>query len=410
MGGAGLSAGEARRIALAAQGFAERRPAGRIDARHLRRVLDRVGLIQIDSVNVLARSHYLPFFSRLGPYRSQLLDDLAYRRRELFEYWGHAASFIPTRHHSLFRHRMEGWMEGQRWRWEFEEQFPRYLEGVLEEVAARGPLTPEALDDPGERRGPWWGWGRGKLALELLFGRGEVSVAERRNFERYYDLTERVLPPETVNGATPTVEEARRELLLLSARSLGVGTAKDLADYYRLPLTASKPLLRELVAEGALQQVGVEGWREPAYLDPAARLPRRVEARALLSPFDSLVWFRDRDERLFDFHYRIEIYTPEPKRQFGYYVLPFLLGERLVGRVDLKADRAASALLARAAHLEPGAHPGETAEALAAELRSMADWLGLERVVVEPRGDLAPALRDVVGVGPHATWPGTAVE
>ena len=389
---ADFSSSEARRIALAAQGFTEPRPRGRIDIRHLRRVVDRIGLIQIDSVNVAVRSHYMPLFSRLGPYPMSLLDDAVYERRELFETWAHEASFVPVKHYPLFRQRMQ---HAEPWRRiaRFAKKYPGYLDAVLEEVRSRGALAASELEDPGSRTGPWWGQGKGKVALEWHFFRGAVCVCERRNFARVYDLTERVLPSEALNGRAPDVDASQRELLLLSARSHGVGTARDLADYYRLSIPRSRELLRELASEGALREVDVEGWREPAYLHPEARVPRGVQARALLTPFDSLIWERDRTERVFDFHYRIEIYVPQKKRRYGYYVMPFLLDEALAARVDLKSDRAKSRLLVKAAYLEEGQDAGRVSEALAGELRLMAEWLGLGEVRVGRKGDLASELR-----------------
>jgi len=398
---ADLSQLEARRIALAAQGFAEPRPSGRVDIRHLRRVLDRVGLLQIDSVNVLVRSHYLPLFSRLGPYRMGLLDDATYGRRELFEAWAHEASLVPVGHYPLLQHRREAERPWERFD-QIAREHPGYVAAVLAQVRDRGPLTTSELDDPGDRTGPWWGYGRGKVALEYHFFRGDVAVHSRKNFTRYYDLPERVFPPEVLAaagpGQAPDAEEAQRSLLVMAARSHGVGTAKDLADYYRLRVPECRRRLGELVVEGLLREVRVEGWKQPAYLHPEARLPKstahRLEgARALLSPFDSLIWERDRTERLFDFRYRLEIYVPQPKRVFGYYVLPFLLGDALVGRVDLKADRAKGRLLVRGAFVEEGHDAGEVAESLAGELRLMAGWLGLERVVVGRRGGLSGRLR-----------------
>ncbi|MDA1002387.1 MAG: winged helix DNA-binding domain-containing protein [Chloroflexi bacterium] len=394
-----LSIAEARRVVLGAQGFTDPRPAGRVDARHVRRVLDRIGLLQIDSVNVLARAHYLPLFSRLGPYPMSLLDDLAYRRRELFEYWGHAASLIPTAHYPLFRHRMEERRDRIRNRASESFGHDGYVDSVLAEVRDHGPLIASGLSDGGESRGPWWGWGKGKLALEALFEGGDIAVGARPNFARAYDLAERVIPADALAAEPHTTEDAHRELLVLAARASGVGTSRDLADYYRVPLTVARARLGELVDAGRLEIVRVEGWREPAYATPDTRLPRAVTTRALLAPFDSLVWNRDRVERLFDFHYRIEIYVPEPQRRFGYYVLPFLLDERLVGRVDLKADRAAATLIVRAAHAEPGERPAEIAAALTTPLAEMAQWLELDRIAVEPRGDVAADLAAALSNG-----------
>ena len=380
----------ARKIALAAQGFADPRPSGPVTTAHLRRVLRRIGMLQLDSVNVLVRSHYLPVFSRLGPYSTALLDDYAFRRRKLFEYWGHAASLIPVEHFPLFRHRMD---KATHWGIQrFADERPDYVDTVLDEVRANGPIPVGELAEPGERAGNWWGWGDGKLALEHLFHRGLVTTANRQAFTRYYDVTERVIPAAHYNAPPAGEDDARRELLLLAARSLGIGTARDLADYYRLPILPSRQTLRELVSTGALDQIEVKGWKDEAFLHPEARIPRRITANALLSPFDSLVWERDRTERLFNFRYRIEIYTPAPKRIYGYYVLPFLLNDAIVARVDLKSDRQAKRLLVRAAHAEPGTDKAAVAAALSEELRSMAGWLGLSDIAVSPAGDLAPYL------------------
>lgn len=380
----------ARKIALAAQGFADRKPSGPVTAAHLNRVLRRIGLLQLDSVNVLVRSHYLPVFSRLGPYPFALLDDYAYRRRRLFEYWGHAASLIPVEHFPLFRPRMT-----QNTHWgiqEFADARPDYVDAVLEEVRRHGPLAVGELSEPGERAGQWWGWGDGKLALEHLFHRGLIASANRSAFTRMYDLTERVIPEQHYNAPPASEEDARRRLLLLAAAHLGIGTASDIADYYRLPVLTSRKTVEDLASAGAVEAVEVHGWRDKAFLHPRARVPRRIDAAALLSPFDSLVWNRDRTERLFNFRYRIEVYTPRPKRVYGYYVLPFLLGDTLVARVDLKADRAASRLLVQAAHAEPGCDKDAIAAALLPELRSMARWLSLKDINISATGDLTPAL------------------
>jgi uncharacterized protein YcaQ len=347
-------------------------------------------MLQLDSVNVLIRSHYLPLFSRLGPYPTSLLDEYAYKRRRLFEYWGHAACLIPVERFPLLRFRMA---KDTHWGIQhFANKRTDYVERVLEEVRQNGPIPVGDLSEGTERSGTWWGWAEGKLALEHLFHQGRITASGRTAFTRYYDLTERVIPPEHYNAPAATEVEARRELLLLAAQHLGVGTAGDLADYYRLPILPSRATLRDLVAEGTLEQVEVKGWKEPAYLQPAARVPRRITANALLSPFDSLVWERDRTERLFSFRYRIEIYTPAPKRIYGYYVLPFLMGDSLVARVDLKADRKSSALLVRAAHAEPGQDKDAVAAALIPELRSIACWLGLVNINISATGDLAPFL------------------
>jgi uncharacterized protein len=393
-----LSAARARRIALAAQGFADPRPTGRVDRRHLRRVLDRVCVLQLDSVNVLVRSHELPLFARLGPYPRPLLTTMVERDRELFEYWAHMASFVPVDLHPLLRWRMARAREAA-WSWvaQLEREHPGFVEDVFSEVAERGPITAAQLIDGGARGGKWWGWAPGKTALEFLFFAGRITSAGRSSsFERRYDLPERVLPAPVLAAPTPTPEDAHRALLLRAARSMGVGTARSLADYFRLSVPKSRPRLAELVDDGALLVAEVEGWSGPAYLHPEAKIPRRVDASALLSPFDSLVWERKRTERVFGMRYRIELYTPPPKRVHGYYVLPFLLGDRLVARVDLKADRKRGTLVVAAAHAEPDRAPAAVAGPLAEELRAMADWLEFDEVDVADNGDLARSLQRAV--------------
>ena len=394
-----LSADQARRIALAAQGFAEPRPTGKIDARHLRRVIDRMGLLQIDSVNVLVRSHYLPVFSRLGPYPRPALDRLSWGpKAELFEYWAHAASLVPLRLQPHLRWRMEAnRVADSGWTARLARERPGFVDQVRRLVAAQGPVGAGAT---GEARpdipGSMWNWHDGKIALEYLFGVGEVMTAARPHFERLYDLTERVLPPEILAAPTPTVADAKRELVRVSARALGVGTIADLRDYFRLSIAATKVAVAELEESGELVPVRVQGWKDPAWLWAQARLPRRVTARALLTPFDPVVWERARTERIFGFRYRIEIYTPAPRRVYGYYVLPFLLGDRLVGRVDVKAERATGVLQVRAAWSEDPAPAPEVAEELARELAELARWLELGSIAVFPKGDLAPALAAAV--------------
>ena len=393
-----VSANRARRLALGAQGFGVPRPSGRIDRRHVRRMLARVGLIQIDSVNVIVRSQELPLFSRLGPHRRDLLMGMV-ADGELFEYWGHEASLLPIELFPLMRWRMDA-AGAKAAGWTgliiLAKERPDYVEAVYEEVRERGLMAASELDDPGAKSGPWWGWRHGKQALEYLFWSGRLSARRRASFERMYDLTERLIPPEWFDAPAPSVADAHKALLVRAAGSLGVGTARDLADYYRLNIPFSRPLLAELAEEGRLIPAEVEGWGQPAYLHPEAKVPRRIDARALLSPFDSLIWERSRTERIFDFRYRLEIYTPKPKREFGYYVLPFLLGDELVARVDLKAERADGGLRVRGAFGEPLRVPEEIAGPLADELELLAGWLGLDRVVVDKHGDLAPALRAAV--------------
>ncbi len=390
-----LSRAEARRIALAAQGFVGKKPSGRIDSRHYDRLLRHVKLLQLDSVNVAVRAHYMPAFSRLGPYRREQLDDYAYRKSRLFEGWGHVASLLPMEHYPLLRHRMESARPWPRLEGLIQEQ-RAYIDSVRGQVANRGPLTVSDLDDGGDRNGPWWGLSRGKIALEWLFHNGTLAATRRGNFTRVYDLAERVIPSTILNSPELTRPDAQREMLSLAAEALGVGTLADLADYYRIKVPEARPRIRELVEEGVLGEVSVEGWQQPAYMHRDARMPRRARATAIVSPFDSLVWFRDRTERLFDFLYRIEIYVPKPRRQYGYYVYPFLHNGELVARVDLKADRSNGVLLVQAAHMEKGRDAGEVSTALAAELKSMAKWLDLRHVAVENRGDLAGALKQAV--------------
>lgn len=387
-----LSVDQARRIALGAQGFGVRRPTGRVDRRHLRKVFERLGVIQIDSVNVLVRSHYLPLFSRLGPYDRSLLDRYAYRDHEAFEYWGHLASLIDVELQPLLRWRMAGahmWDEMRDWAKHNQAQ----INALYTTILAAGPTTASALEDRDRKKGPWWDWGDTKRSLESLFYEGRLGAIRRNTFERAYCDPALVLPAHILERPTPAPRDAMVALLERSARGFGVGTAKDLADYFRLPIKMARTLVDEMVSDGMLQRVSVEGWKQPAYLHPEAKLPRRVDACALVSPFDSVMWERDRIERLFGFHYRIEIYLPKPKRVFGYYVLPFLLGDRYVARVDLKADRASSQLLVQSVFAEDGVDKSEVAERLRDELRSMALWLGLADVVINDRGDLAPALR-----------------
>ena len=399
-----VSAAAARRIALAAQGFGGGRPAGRVTMRHLDRMLRHTGLIQIDSVNVLARAHLMPLYSRSGPYDPALIDRAASRApRRLVEYWAHEASLIPPGTRRLLGWRMrrahvDGWQSVRA-----AAEQTDLLGAVTAEVERRGPLTATEIGasiDPHHvpDRSHWgWNWPPVKSALEYLFWSGRLTAASRTTqFERRYDLPERVLPSEV--AALPEVpdEEAFTELIRISARALGIGTAKCLRDYFRLPAAEARPAIAELVASGELIEVDCEAFDAPAYLHPEARRPRRIAHRALLSPFDPLVFERARTESLFGFRYRIEIYVPKDRRVHGYYVLPFLLDEALVARVDLKADREASTLRVLGAFGEAGAPP-ETPRRLAVELGLMAGWLSLERIEVEPNGDLAKALARAVG-------------
>jgi uncharacterized protein YcaQ len=395
-----LSLARARRIALAAQGFAQPRPQRPPSVNRIASLIDRLGVLQLDSVNVFSRAHYMPVFSRLGPYDRSRLDRIAGHGtgkidRRLIEYWAHEASLIPVELHPLFRWRMadvdrEAWGSISR----VAREQPELVAQTLELVAEQGPIRARDTGAvrPPPRAGHMWNWHEGKVALEHLFFTGRVAAARRVNFERLYDTIERVLPAEILQRPTPSPEDAQRELVRIAARALGIATEPDLGDYFRLPRADSKARVQELAAAGELTEVGVESWSAPAYLWPDARQPRSVDARALLSPFDSLVWFRQRTERLFDFRYRIEIYTPAAKRVYGYYVLPFLLGDALVARVDLKSDRQRGALLVQGAFCEDGVDPADVAGELAAELRLVAAWLGLGEVVVARNGDLAAKL------------------
>ncbi|MCP3988556.1 MAG: winged helix-turn-helix domain-containing protein [Actinomycetia bacterium] len=390
-----VSIGVARRMALAAQGFSDRPPSAQPTVRHFRRAMDRMTILQLDSVNVVCRSHYLPILARLGPYDRDKLNRFLYYSGENFEYLGHEASITSQALHPYLRWRMarSRWRRGVA----LEQKVPQYVQGVLDEVAEHGPLTVKDLSDPGRRTGPWWGQSKGKVALEWLYVSGRLAVRERNKmFVTAYDLPERVIRPEIL--ATPDIDEsqAHRHLLLSAARSHGIGTAADLADYFRLTMPVARPLLAELVEQGELVPVEVEGWSEPALVHPEAKRPRQITGRVLLSPFDPVVWFRPRAERLFDFVYRIEIYVPEAKRIHGYYVLPFLLDGELVGRVCLKADRKQGRLLARASFAEEGVDRVRVAAEMGAALIEMAQWLDLDDVEVGATGDLAPQLRQAL--------------
>jgi uncharacterized protein YcaQ len=388
----------ARRIALAAQGIGRARPE--LPARrHVLGIVQRLGAVQIDSVNVLTRAHYMPAFSRLGTYPRGALDTLAWgnkRERALFEYWGHEASLLPFAMQPLFRWRMARAERGQGL-WSglarFAAEHKRQVAAALAEIRTSGVMAAADLAEAGASKSTWWGWSDGKKAFEYLFWSGQLAVAGRRgNFERLYDLPERVLPVSILAAPTPDEADAQRALVAIAARALGIGTAGDFGRYFRLGPEAGGRVA-ELVETGELIPVEVTGWGRPAYLHQDAVIPRKMMAQALVSPFDPLLWERDRAERLFGFHYRIEIYVRAENRLHGYYVLPFLLGDRFVARVDLKADRHAGTLHVLAAHMEEAADLGAVAEALTTELSALAAWLGLDRVEIARRGDLAPALK-----------------
>lgn len=394
-----LSRAQARRVALVAQGF--RDPRHTVPTmRTFSRTLERTGVLQVDSVNVLQRAHYMPLFSRMGPYDVEMLKRASEQRpRRMVEYWAHVQAFMPVELWPVMQHRMEAFRESPRWG-QWLQTNPGIVDRVLAQVRADGASTARDLDDGGPRQKVDWGWNwsEARKALDYLFVVGDLAIAGRNaQFEPVYDVPDRVLPAAVLAAPVPGVDEATKELVRRAARSHGVATVRCLTDYYRLQLQkgqgqrSAQRAIDELVEDGELLPVAVEGWKRPAWLHRDAALPRKVDARALLSPFDPVVWERERTEHLFDFHYRIEIYVPEPKRQFGYYVLPFLLGDQIVGRVDLKADRRSGQLLVQGTYAEPGA-PAETAHELAEELRDLAGWLGLEQVVVRDKGGLAPAL------------------
>ncbi len=361
--------------------------------------IKRIGLLQLDSVNVLVRSHYLPLFSRMGPYSRNALDALSQKApRALFEYWGHEASLIPMEIQPMFRWRMDEARSGKRiWGGpsSLAKDQPNFVAAVLNQVAARGPLAAGDVLDGGKSTGNWWGWSNGKRALEYLFWTGQLTSAGRRGFERLYDLPERTIAPGILNQPTPSKEVAQRELLKIAARAHGVATETDLRDYFRIPVADAKARIAELIELSELSRVTVEGWKPTAYTLPKLKIPAAAEAQALLSPFDSLIWDRQRTERLFDFHYRLAFYTPKEKRTQGYYVMPFLLNGNLVARVDLKSDRKAMRLLVLGGHAEPHVEPKHIVSAISTELKTLADWLGLERVTIKARTELAHALRRV---------------
>jgi uncharacterized protein len=398
-----LSAAQARRIALAAQGFGRPQPAA-VGARQLNSLIRSLGLLQLDSVNVFERSHYLPVFARLGAYDKDDLDRLTFRgagpRARYFEYWAHEAAIVPVEWLPIFRWKMDALRERSRsdpasWSHANEPM----LDWLRAELAEKGPMAASEIEhDANKRSGPWWGWSDVKIGLEVLFRWGEIFSAGRNRFERRYGLAEHVLPPGILDTAVPR-PDAIRELVRHAATAHGVGTLKDLADYFRLPTADTKAAIAELVDAGELTTVSVPGWKQPGYLHIHARIPRRIEAAALLSPFDPVVWARDRALRLFDFHYRIEIYTPALKRVYGYYTLPVLIDDRIVGRIDLKSDRQARVLRVQSAWREDGVGD-EVADRIAPLLEQTRAWQGLESIEVVDRGNLADALGGRLGRPP----------
>ena len=396
-----LTAVQARRIAVAAQGFSEPRPGGKITRAHLARLISRIQVLQLDSVSVAVRAHYAPVFSRLGPYDREVLDRAAWGPRSarlLAEYWAHEAALMAVDDWPLLRWRMRQYRHG-RWGTHIVKANPRLVEDVVAAVAELGPSTAGQIEahlaaEPRRKKGTWWTRSDTKWVAEALFASGVLTTATRVGFARHYDLVERVLPPEVLARDVDD-DEAIRELSLRAATALGVSTEADIRDYFRLSAQQVKPAIADLVAAGEMERVDVDGWSAPAYLRAGRTVPRRDRGTALLCPFDPLIFFRPRVERLFDFHYRIEIYTPAAKRQYGYYVWPLLMDGQLVARVDLKADRTADSLRVVGAFGEPDQPRARVAAALAGELESMAAWLGLGGVSVAGRGDLAKDLRAV---------------
>ena len=391
-----LSLAEARRIALAAQGFQRARPGREITPRDIRSVVRRLGLLQLDFVNVLVPAHYQPVFSRLGPFPRSLFDKTLYRTRNFTEQWPHEACIIPVETWPLLRFRMEEHRCRPRGFEAFLNANPEYASAVLDIVRQSGPVSAAEIPEPdghGRRLDQAWFGTIPRAVLEYHFAKGKLTVVARQpDMARVFDLPERWIPGELLAEKTDR-NEAHRQLLARASSACGIGTAADLADYYRLSMPDCKPRIAELVSSGALRAIEVDGWREPAYLHSDAVLPRRMDACSLLSPFDPLIFFRPRVQRLFQFTYRIEIYTPEAQRKYGYYVLPFLLGDQLVARFDLKSDRSNSQLIVRASHIEPGADPERTARAAVQELRAWASWLRLDAVKIERKGGFAPTLR-----------------
>jgi len=393
-----LTSDQARRVAVTAQGFADAKPRGPVTRAHVRRLISKIQVLQLDSVSVAVRAHYAPVFSRLGPYDRDILDRAAWSHsarspRLLVEYWAHEAALMAVDDWPLLRWRMREYTHG---RWGNVKDNPKLADDIVAAVAELGPSTAGQIEkhlaaEPRGAKGPWWDRSDTKWVAEALFASGVLTTSTRVGFARHYDLTERVLPPEVLARQIPD-EQAVRELTLRAATALGVGTEADIRDYFRLSPKHAKPAIAELVASGELERVEVDGWKGPAYLRAGQMVPRSDRGTALLCPFDPLIFFRPRVERIFGFHYRIEIYTPQHKRQYGYYVWPFLLDGRLVGRVDLKADRTDDTLAVVGAFVEEGHEPARVASALAVELESMASWLDLAKVTVAERGDLARQL------------------
>ncbi len=396
-----MSLDVARRVALGAQGFSDPAPSGSIDRRHMHRVMRRLRVVQLDSIPIVIRTQYMPFHSRLGEYDVRLLDDIAYRDDAWFEAWAHEASLLPVASEPLFRWMRERAREGHTWKHlhETAQREPAYVQTVLDEVRERGAVSGGELSDPrpvdADGSG-WWSRSLGVVALDWLYRIGELGVRRRGNFEKVFSPIEAIVPAETLGQPTPSVEDAQRELVVQSVQSLGVGTVGDIADYFRLPIRDVRARLSEVVEDGRVLPAAVKSWNDKAFADPDATTPRAIVGATTLSPFDPIVWNRDRAERLWNFEYRIEIYVPESKRRWGYYVLPVMVDGHLVARVDVKTDRQAGVLRVKAAHAEVGHLTPESAERVACALRRLSKFVGAESVMVEERGDLATLLAAVI--------------
>ena len=397
-----MSADVARRMTLGAQGFSDSRPSGKVTKRHMQRVMGRLGVIQLDSIPVVIRTQYLPFHSRLGPYDPALFDRVAYKDDAWFEAWSHEASLLPVAAEPNFRWMRERAAEGATWKglYEVSQREPGYVQSVLDEVRERGAVTGGTLSDPrpvtGDGSG-WWHRSLGVLALDWLFRIGEIGIRRQGNFEKVFSPLDTIVPQDVLAAKTPAPDDAIKALIVSSVKSLGVGTAEDIADYFRLPIRDIRRLLPDVVEDGRINPISVGGWDRPAFVDPGAKTPRKIEGATVLSPFEPIVWRRDRAERIWGFDYRIEIYVPEAKRRWGYYVLPVLVDGHLVARLDVKTDRQDAVLRIKQAHAEAGQVAGEVAERVAPAVRDLAQLVGVDEIDVEGKGDLAAVLANALG-------------
>ena len=396
-----MSLDVARRVALGAQGFADSRPSGRVDRRHLRRVMNRMQVVQLDSIPVVARTQYMPFHSRLGPYDMTRFDDLAYNSGDWFEAWSHEASILPVETEPFIRWTWDRARDGHTWKSlrEVALREPQYVQAVLEEVRERGAVTGGTLFDPRplpDDGSGWWHRSLGVLALDWLFRIGELGIRRQGNFEKVFSPIEDIVPEHVRSQPTPSVDEAQKHLARIAVGTLGVGTAADIADYFRLPIREIRAALDALVEDGSVVPATVDGWTKPAFADPEARIPRTITGSTVLSPFDPVVWNRERAERLWGFEYKIEIYTPAAKRRYGYYVLPVMVDGDLVARMDVKTDREADVLRIKSCFAEEGHVNAQTAERVAEAVRDLRSFVGSSSIEVEKRGDLASLLSEQI--------------